>query len=248
MSRVDDESDDDMFVNEGSSDSGEGLNRTTERPLPLSPDLDRIFEFTPSKESVAISQAKRELSQWKTLKLDVLEALKSQGAVGFSEPLVKSKNIIHILRHFNTLKWHGQVTSNVAARVTGVPPFKIISRATARRGGNQTTNAKCERAFSFAKLVDSPLRRRLGSAKFELLVILGLNLGWMKENDVIDNNHLLKAMNSTADIKECRARLVEFFVEDLVGDDERLEELVADLNDYAEHVLQQKKKARKTQN
>lgn len=241
----DDSDDDEMCVNHTEDYSGQG-NGEGSLATPLSP-LNLDFGLTPSEESLAIIEAKRELTQWKTLKIDVMAALKAQAATGISESLVKSKkDIIHVLRHFNTMKWHGQVSSDVAARVIGLPPFKTISRATARRGGNQTTNAKCERAFSYAKLVDSPLRRCLGPAKFELLVILGLNLLWMKENGVIDNNYLLKAMNSATDIKECRARLVEFFVEDLVGDDEQLEELIAYLNGLAEHIVERSNKAQKT--
>lgn len=232
-----------MCVNH--SDDTEDPDVNSEALISTSP-LHIDFSFTESAESLATIEAERELAQWNALNIDVMEALKAQSAIGVCESLVRSKNIFHVLRHFDVMKWHGHVSSDVAARVSGVPPFKIISRATARRGGNQTTNAKCERSFSFAKIVDSPLRRRLGPAKFEMLVILGLNLSWMKENGVIENDYLLKAMNSATDIRECRARLVEFFVEDIVGEDENLEELVADLNNYANHLQRGKKKVQKT--
>lgn len=131
------------------------------------------------------------------------------------------------------------MSSGINARVSGVSPFKIISRVRTRRGGHLTTNAYQERVLiSFAKLVDSPLRRRLGDAKFEMLVIVASNLSWMKKNGLIDQNEILRSMQSAADIDACRKSLVGFFLEESVEENDEVSEFVADINAYAATISQ----------
>ena len=69
--------------------------------------------------------------------------------------------------------------------------------------------------FSFSKLVDSPLRRRLGQDKFEMLSILAFNKQYMLEMGNMDSKEqtkqLLSALKSTNSIRSAIKVVAEFF-------------------------------------
>ena len=92
--------------------------------------------------------------------------------------------------------------------------FPCVSRVSARFLAKPGSNAFQESVFSLCKLVDTDQRQRLGSVKFEMLVLLAINAKWINQFCVITNKDLVEAINSASSAAECLKELVKFFDND----------------------------------
>ena len=90
-----------------------------------------------------------------------------------SEAKLKSKlkNPSFVLEHVNPLLWWKENASK----------FPVLSSMALRFLAKPDSNGFQERVFSKAKLVDSPLRQRLSTWKYEILVLQALNQAWIEE-------------------------------------------------------------------
>lgn len=93
--------------------------------------------------------------------------------------------------------------------------FRLVSRVSARYMAKPDANSLQERVFSFCKLVDSPLRRRLGKDKFEMISILAFNKQYLLERGKMDSKEqtkqLLSALKSTNSTRSAIKVVAEFF-------------------------------------
>ena len=117
-------------------------------------------------------QVSRELSLWQSITIDFLQVAAEQDVL---LPVNRTHNALYLSEAIDVNKWWSLEIMRSPLR------FSLLSRVAARYLNKPPANGLQERVFGTAKFIDTPLRRKLGSERFEMLSLLKFNANLISE-------------------------------------------------------------------
>lgn len=145
------------------------------------------------------------LSAWAELQIDWPRELAKQGIVAghplFNAAKISQKNAMYLVDVFDSMRWMKDHAEE----------HRLVSRVAARNLSKPAANSFQERVFSLCKRMDTSLRGRMGSAKFEMLMLLSWNARWISERGLISMQELRDSIHSSVDSERYAKIMVEFF-------------------------------------
>ena len=118
-------------------------------------------------------RADEELLRWESIQINFAKEATKQGAS--LPPRQKFNNALWLSDVIDVNKWwSGQLAKKPQE-------FSLLSRVAARYLNKPPANGLQERVFGTAKFIDTPLRRKLGSERFEMLSLLKFNARLISE-------------------------------------------------------------------
>ena len=119
-------------------------------------------------------QATQELSLWEAITIDLSQVAAEQDV---PLPVNKINNALYLSEVIDVNKWWS------VQILKGSPKFSLLSRVAARYLNKPPANGLQERVFGTAKFIDTPLRRKLGSERFEMLSLLKFNANFIRQQE-----------------------------------------------------------------
>jgi hAT family C-terminal dimerisation region len=147
--------------------------------------------------------AESEMIRWEALNIDWAEFLREhQYDIKFDVGDVQHNNPYRLVESVDIPKWW---------KVNDIL-YPWIARAAPRRLVKPSANSLQERVFSFLKRIDSPLRQRLGHNKFEMIALLGFNMGFIMSAAGMDCfESVINSLRSATSIPAAAESIREFF-------------------------------------